>query len=351
MRELPPWDNYQPDLNELCSHTQASDFLDVNRGGELMNKAYRFAAALAALSTSTTAIASPNWEIQPIQKGSATERFLRGVPTVDLELNDGVVEITPLPLDHGSLAFSIAVYNDSRRPSNMGIEQIHVTFNGQPVAVFTEQALVKKAKNRAMWSQIGLALLGGVAAGAAASQRIHYRSTFITPRGTYRSWFSAPSVAGQFHAAAITASTGYGIAAVQGQLDRTIGVLGDQVIQLTTVDPGESYAGEFVIDKIRPKSLPAIVDVTIDWNGESYPFEFQLAKSGTPAPVFTQIAARSDLIDFRQSAEAATRPDENASSRQPSPAVEVQASVETAQSLSAAHGLNSNAQVHCDTCR
>jgi len=318
-----------------------------------MSRVFRFVAALAAASISTTAAASSDLEVQPIQRGPESVRYLKGVPTIDLEMHDGVVEITPLPFDHGSLVFGVAVYNDSRRPANIGIEQVHVTFGGQTVAVFTEKELVKKAKNRAMWSQIGLALLGGLAAGAAASQRDYYHSRFVTPRGTYSSWFSTPSVAGQFQAAAITASTGYGIARVRHQLDQTIAVLGDQVIQLTTVDPGESYAGEFVMEKIKPKSLPATVDVTINWNGEDYPFEFQIAKSGTPPPVFTQIAMKSDLIDFSRPPLGA--PDA-ALQKAVVPAGQMPASSgqDAAQAavLSApVHGLNPDAKVHCETCR
>lgn len=319
-----------------------------------MSYMFRLVAVLAATSISTAAAASSDLEVQPVQKGAESVRYEKGVPTVDLEMHDGVVQITPLPFDHGSLVFGVAVYNDSRHPANMGIEQVHVAFGGQPVGVFTEKELVKKAKHRAMWSQIGLALLGGLAAGASASQRDYYRGRFVTPRGTYTSRFSAPSVAGQFQAAAITASTGYGIASVQRQLDQTIAALGDQVIQLTTVDPGESYAGEFVIDKVKPRSLPATIDVTISWNGEDYPFEFQLAQSGTPAPAFTQIAMKSDLTDFSRPPGAAPggavlqdaavpsgRP-EDAAHQQPAQAAVWNAPV---------HGLDPNAKVHCDTCR
>ena len=317
---------------------------------------YKGVAALAALSVSTSAIASPKWDIQPVQHGQETVRYLKSVPTLDLEQHDGVVQITPLPFDHGSLVFGVAVYNDGHLPANMGIEQVHVSFGGQPVTVFTEHQLVKKAKSRAMWSQIGLAVLGGLAAGAASSQRYHYNSTFITPRGTYRYHFSAPSVAGQFQAAAITASTGYGIAQVQSQLDQTIAVLGDEVIQLTTVDPGESYAGKFVIAKVDPKALPATVNITIDWNGESYPFVFRIAKRGSPAPVFTALTGASDLTSFGEPATPRLTPAvmQQAASQRPAEsqsAVLLQTAQIAPEGGAPNHGLNSNSHVTCVTCR
>src|SRR3546814_16195619 len=71
--------------------------------------------------------------------------------------------------------------------------------------------LEKKAKNRAMWTQIGIAALGGLAAAGAASQRDTYRSSFYTPRGSFHGYYSAPSAIGPIQAAAITAGTGYAI--------------------------------------------------------------------------------------------------------------------------------------------
>jgi hypothetical protein len=258
-----------------------------------------WAISAALVSVSTPAVAEPNWLVQPIQVGPETVRYQQGVPTLDLEMNDGVAQVTPLAFDHGSLVFSVAVYNDSERPANFGIENATVLHENRPIGIFTKDDLVKKAKNRAMWTQIGLGVLGGLAAGAAASQRDYYSSTWMTPRGTYRSWFDAPSAAGQFEAAAITAGTVYGIAAVQNQLDRTVAMLGNSVVQLTTIDPGESYAGKIVLAKIAPKSFPSRVNLTINWNGEAYPFTFQVAKPGTSTPTFTALTRKSDLIDFR----------------------------------------------------
>jgi hypothetical protein len=263
-----------------------------------MKTIYRAASYVALISVATPSFAKDKWIVQPIQGGQETVRYQKGVPTVDLELKNGVVQVTPLPLDHGSLSFGIAVYNDAKQPANMGIENISFQIGSTAVAVFKKDDLERKAKNRAMWASIALAAAGGIAAAAAANQRDHYRSTLVTPRGTYRSYWSAPSAAGQIQSAALVAGTGVGIAAINNQLDNTLVALSDEVIQLTTVDPGESYAGRIVVAKIKPKTLPTEVRLTITWNGEAYPFTFQIAKPGTPAPVFNSLARQSDLTDF-----------------------------------------------------
>ena len=264
-----------------------------------MNKAiYRVATCIALCSISAPAIAGPNWAVQPIQAGQETVRFNQGVPTLDLELKDGVVQVTPLGIDHGSLAFGVAVYNDSRQPANFGIENVAASTGGGSLRAFTKDELERQAKNRATWTQIGLAFLGAAAATAAASQRSYYRSTYVTPRGTYRSYWSMPSAVGQVQATAIAAGTGYGLVAVQNQLDRTVETLGDEIVQLTTIDPGESYAGRIILQKFSPKSLPSQLVLTVNWNGESYSFTFQVAKPGTPPPPFLAITRASDLTDF-----------------------------------------------------
>jgi len=61
-------------------------------------------------------------------------------------------------------------------------------------------------------------------------------------------------------------------------------------VQTTTVDPGGSYAGKIVVEKIKDRTLPQRVTITVNWNGEQYPFAFRLAKPGTPAPVFADAA-------------------------------------------------------------
>jgi hypothetical protein len=130
--------------------------------------------------------------------------------------------------------------------------------------------------------------------------------------------------------------------------------LGEKVIQLTTADPGESYAGEFVIDKVKPRILPATIDVTISWNGEDYSFEFQLARSGTPPPAFTQFAMKSDLIDFSRPPGAAPGPAVLQEAAVPSGRPEDAADQEPARAAvwnAPVHGLDPHAKVHCDTCR
>lgn len=249
-------------------------------------RALKSGVCAALLITVPAAAIAGGPVLQPVPTPNEVLRFAQGVPTLDMQGQHGAVQVTPLPMDHGSYAFTIAVYNHGAAPANIDVTNIDVLTNGQHYAAFSRSDLEHKAKHRAMWASIALAAAGGLAAAAAANQRDHYSATTYTPHGTYRTFISAPSQAGQVEAVAAAASAGVGIAAIQTQLDRTREALGATTVQMTTVDPGDSYAGRVVIAKLKTATLPQHIDFIVNWNGEAYPFAFQLAKSGTPQPVF-----------------------------------------------------------------
>ena len=242
-------------------------------------------AALFAIAAPTVAAAAPM--LYPVQVGEETARFFQGVATLDLESDSGAVQVTPLPLDHGSLSFRVAVYNKGRAPANFDGSNVTVTAGSQTLAVFSKDQLVRKAKTRAVWSQIGIAVLAGAAA-AAASQaytRDTYRSYTSTPYGAIRSVASwRDNSIGVIGATASVVGGGVAIAGVRNRLDYTVQHLTDEVAQMTTIDADASYAARIVVEKIKSVALPQDVRVTVNWNGHAYPFAFRLTKPGQDLP-------------------------------------------------------------------
>lgn len=247
----------------------------------------KYAAALAALAIGQSAFAGP--VLYPVQVGQETARFDRGQPTVTLTLAHGAIQLRPRPMDHGSVAFDIAVFNDGTAPANFDIVNVEATANGIVLRPFSLVELEKKAKNRAMWSQIGVALVAGAAAYSAASMRDTYRSTLYTPHGVYRGYYRSPSAAGQVLAAGAIAGGVVASVSIEEQLRRTLDGMQDNIVQVTTIDPGDSYAGMIVLQKVAKPKLPQRVDLRINWNGEVYPFALLVAKEGTPMPEFKAI--------------------------------------------------------------
>lgn len=292
-----------------------------------------------ALTLSVPAIAlAGELVVQAVQVGTEAIRYNQGVPTLDLALNRGAVQVVPLGKDHGSYVFGIAVYNSATVPANFDVSNVSVQVGSQQVSLFTVDQLVSKAKSRATWAQIGTIVATGVGSALSSSQRNHYRSTYRAPGYTSHYTLSTPSLAGQLRSQRIEENGGLALGRIQARLDETRERLGDEIIQMTTIEPGGSYAGKIVLNKIKPSALPQRVDLVVNWNGEAYPFSFQIAPSGTPAPTFTMYARpqlpepaqpsaiaavlRSDEAELAATQQVAFKSDhvQNANSYAPGPA-------------------------------
>jgi len=235
------------------------------------------AGSLAALP----ALAERRVNFELVNTEGVNVRYTQGVATYDLRREHGAVQITPLGLDHGRLTFGVAVLNLGQQADHFGVEDIAATINGQTTAVLTRDRLDRMARNRALWTQIAVAVVAGAAAGMAASSTDTYSATTYTPRGTYRTVMTGPSAAGQVAAAASVAGGAYTIANIQGQLDATRAALADEIVQTTTIDPEDSYAGRFVVEKLRGSAnrLPQDVSLVLTFNGEPYSFTFRVTQA------------------------------------------------------------------------
>lgn len=255
------------------------------------------AALIASVTFSVPAYAGPKYVLQPIQLADESVRFEQGVPTVDQRKTKGAVQITPLPDDHGNMSFGVIALNDGQVPANIDISNIRVEGiqSKKPTRLLSREEMEKKAKSRAAWQTMALALAGATAAAAAASQRDYYTHTMTTPRGTYRSVFSAPSQAGQAQAAVLAAGTGVGIYAVQNQLDKTRQMLANEALQMTTIDPGDSYGGRIYLTRFKPADVKGQMRLVVNFNGEDHVFAFRYAKAGTPLPQYRMPEAPSPV--------------------------------------------------------
>jgi hypothetical protein len=244
----------------------------------------RTVSVVALLVIATPALAGSPFDIHGLIVGNEGARYVKGVPTLDLQQQRGAIQLRSFGFYNNRPMFAIAFFNAGPDPVNIGLEDIHVTTNGTPLRVFTVQELERQAKQKAWWTQFGMALIGGIGAGVAASQRSTYHSTISGPYGSYHVHASYPSLTGQWQAAAIQADTITAIAAIQYQLDQTLDMVNNHVVQRTTVDPGESYAGLIVLDKLKTGNPPFEMHLDVDWNGERYPFAYVLQKPGKPVP-------------------------------------------------------------------
>jgi hypothetical protein len=141
--------------------------------------------AAITLCVASSVQAKQSIDIQPIQIGNETARYVHGHATVDLLLTNGAVQVRPIPRINDNIRFAITIYNNGVMPSDFDISNIYVTASGVGVGLYTPGQYIAREKNRAMWGQIAVGLIGGLAAAASASQTTTYRSRYFTPHGNY----------------------------------------------------------------------------------------------------------------------------------------------------------------------
>jgi hypothetical protein len=239
-------------------------------------KNFVLVGALACVTIATPAFAE--LKIKPAPSSTQVVRFDRGVPTIEEDLPDqqAAVRVVPIPgLDHGSLTFRVAVYNKSKSAMNIGVENMSFSYGTATLPVFTKEQIEAKTKKRAMWSQIGYAMLAGA---AAASQNNNTTVTTYTPRGQiYRTVIDRPGLSdGQI---ATVAAGGGAIALSQIGLNKTLEQLNDEYVQTTTLDPDSGYGGRIVCPKMKKAKVGEMVVLSVDVNGEKHLFKFRVEKA------------------------------------------------------------------------
>jgi len=256
------------------------------------------ATVLALLPT--PAFAGAPMTLYPERLGAETARFERGDATVSLKLPSGTVQIRPMPVEKGRVAFSVAVFNDSRRSANFGPENISATVNGVPVAIPTHDQLAQQAQDKARAARIGTALVAGVLAGAASTASNHgtyYRRVGGPHHGYVQAIHWEDNTPGIVGAAAAVAGGALVIKGIDDKLDYTLQQLGGEALQTTTIDPGSTFGGLIVVPEAARGDRYAHIRIDVTFGGATYPFAFRLAPAGAPtaAPMpATQVSAGID---------------------------------------------------------
>jgi hypothetical protein len=229
-----------------------------------------------------------NYTVSPIADSSQQIRYEQGTPTTYSEKKFGAVQVTALGINSDKRpVFGVAAFNKEAMPSNFGVENMSLAeADGTQDKIFTSGDLIHEAKVQAEWAEVGTVLAGAAAAyGATQSAYSTTRGTAFTPYGpvSYSSRTYDPAVAYAGSAAAGVA-TGASLEAIKNSLDHTIEAVRGNVLQTTTIEPGNSYGGNVVADSLSSSTYPQDIELHISWNGNEHVFKFVVAK-GTAAVV------------------------------------------------------------------
>lgn len=238
-------------------------------------------AATLLLATTTLSACATTYSMTPLADAGQTVRYDQGRATTDQIKPLGSVKVTPIEVaEDGRLVFAVAALNTSGQAVTFGTENISVVDGaGLPVRVFTRDALVRQAKNRATWAAIAVAMAG--AGAAVAANQNAYRTTNATlsaPGGRvyhYTAQTYDPTAAALGTAAA-TAGTTAGMIGIRNTLDATLAGLNEEMLETTTIDTSTAWGGKVVAAKLPGSTWPRDVTVTVAWQGETYPFRFRV---------------------------------------------------------------------------
>lgn len=239
-------------------------------------------------TVSAAAQAAPKDVLQPLQLSNESIRFDRGDYVIDLAGQRAAVQIRSMPSDHGYLSFVVLVLNTGPDPVNLDVGNFRVTGGTQPIRVLTRAEMQQRAERRAGWAKFFTSLGGALVASAQANQRNDYSVVTTTPYGTIHSSISTPCYGCQLAAGYTLARTDGRLAEIRGTLDQTRAALGEQMLQLTTIDPGRVYGGRIFLDKFNQTSAREL-HLTMTVGQESFEFGFRFAPAGSPTPSYRMV--------------------------------------------------------------
>lgn len=180
------------------------------------------------------------------------------------------------------MALGVVAFNDSSANANLGTENVTVsTISGKPVRVFTHNQLVKEAKSAAAWQAFAVALAGAANTYAASQPTTVNSYGSVYGSGGYANYASTTSVYNPSNAALASsinqAQTNRSLNDISNTLESTLANLGSNILQTTTIEPGNAYGGNVVVDKPSfEKDEAQELKVVVNFNDETHEFRFKV---------------------------------------------------------------------------
>lgn len=207
--------------------------------------------------------------------------YEQGVGSVTWETPDAIVTLYPTfrfqsPSDIPT--FTLMVQNKSDHTIEFAPDKIQAAIDGAACHVYTLEERVSEIRSAARRKQIALAVLGGVAAGAAAYGASHQTTTYTgygvvgnRPYWTTGTIQTYDPAAGIFAGAAVGVATGAGI----HQIARSAGFeiqAAQGIFQRSTIRPGVTIVGQVMLKKTAKPYDTLRLDIPVDGAGSSFSF-------------------------------------------------------------------------------
>lgn len=210
-----------------------------------------------------------------------TVEYDQGVGAITWETNEAVLTMYPTfrfqsPTDIPT--FTLMVQNKTDHNMDFVPESIHAYLDNRECHVYTLEERVGEIRSAARRKQIALAVLGGVAAGAAAYGASHQTTTYSGyATNGYRSVWTSGTIqtydpaAGILAGAAVGAATGVGI----HQIAKAAGYqeqAAQAIFQHSTIRPGTTIVGQVLLKPASSNFATLRLDVPVDTAPSTFTF-------------------------------------------------------------------------------
>jgi hypothetical protein len=241
-------------------------------------------AAVAALSLGACAT---TYSVTPLASANQNVTYDHGAPVVMSKKENGAVRVAPTSTAfQGRMSLGVVAFNDGKANANLGTENVQVfTAGGVPVRIFTYEQLAREAKTAAAWQAFAVALSGAANAYAASQPTtVNTYGSVYGSRGGSASYAATTTVYNPANAALANsinqAQTSRSISYIGATLDSTLAGLGSSILRTTTIEPGNAFGGNVVIDKPKfAKGEEQALRVVVTFDGEEHEFKFSVAAS------------------------------------------------------------------------
>lgn len=247
--------------------------------------------ALALVSTGCSTMVTYSPKAQGTQQ---TLRYTQGVGT--LAVKDEAQEVfmyptfrtqgTPMP------TFTIGYANNGTDDINFSPDNVKAFFRGAPVPVYTYVDRMAEIQSQKQAQQVALAIVGGLAAGAAAynaSRRTYSsnQSGFVRSRSGYASFAGTSTTrvydpaAGILAGAAVGGATALGIRQLEYNAQNQEQAAAS-MLQANTLAPLEMVSGDLIVKDCCDQFVKAddMIRFEVTSRGKTYVFDFAREKAG-----------------------------------------------------------------------
>jgi hypothetical protein len=209
--------------------------------------------------------------------------YNQGVGAITWETNDAVLTMYPtfrLQSPDDIPTFTLMVQNKTNHSFDFVPESIQAYLDDSGCHVYTYEERVAEIRSTAKKKQIALAIVGGLAAGAAAYGASHQTTTYSGyATNGYRSVWTSGTIQTYDPAAGIFAGAAVGAVTVVGihQIGTAAGYevqAAQAIFQHTTIRPGTTIVGQVMLKVAKNHFSTVRLDVPVD----TAPSTFMFAK-------------------------------------------------------------------------